>query len=50
MLGAILILAPLFIGALIYGVFMWLRYSLAMPACVVEDVYPPDKRSGAAST
>ena len=37
-LAAILILAPLFVGASIYGVFMWLRYSLAMPACVVEGL------------
>jgi hypothetical protein len=33
-----LILAPLILLALIYGVWMSLRYSLAMPACVVEDL------------
>jgi uncharacterized membrane protein len=33
----ILILAPLFMLGLVYGVWMSLRYSLAMPACVVED-------------
>ncbi len=33
-----LILAPLFMLALVYGVLMSLRYSLAMPACVVEDL------------
>jgi len=33
-----LILLLLFFGALVYGVFMWLRYSLAMPACVVEGL------------
>jgi hypothetical protein len=32
------ILLPVFAGAIIYGIFMWLRYSLAMPACVVEDL------------
>ena len=35
---AMLILAPLFIGALVYGTLMSLRYSLAMPACVVEEL------------
>ncbi len=35
---SMLVLAPLFIATLVYGVFMWLRYSLAMPACVVEDL------------
>jgi hypothetical protein len=29
-----LLLAPAFV----YGIFMWLRYSLAVPACVVEDL------------
>jgi len=33
-----LILAPLFMLALVYGVWMSLRYSLAVPACVVEDL------------
>jgi hypothetical protein len=33
-----LILAPLFLLGLIYGVWMSLRYSLAMPACVVEEL------------
>jgi len=33
-----LILAPLILAALVYGVIMWLRYSLAVPACVVEDL------------
>ena len=36
-LGA-LVLAPLFLAALIYGVLMSLRYSLAVPACVVEEL------------
>ncbi len=34
----VLILAPLLLLALIYGVWMSLRYSLAMPACVVEEL------------
>ncbi len=33
-----LILAPLMLGAGVYGVLMSLRYSLAMPACVVEGL------------
>ena len=33
-----LILTPLFFGALVYGVWMSLRYSLAVPACVVENL------------
>jgi len=33
-----LILAPLFVVTLIYGILMALRYSLAMPASVVEDL------------
>jgi hypothetical protein len=37
-LAGMLILAPVFLGATIYGVIMWLRYSLAMPACVVEGL------------
>jgi hypothetical protein len=37
---AIVILAPLFLLATAYGIFMWLRYSLAMPACVVENRSP----------
>ena len=28
----------LFVPAVVYGAIMWLRYSLAMPACVVEDL------------
>jgi hypothetical protein len=32
------ILMLLFFPAVMYGVFMWLRYSLAMPACVVEEL------------
>ena len=35
-----LILAPLFLMALVYGVWMSLRYSLAVPACVVEEIRP----------
>ena len=35
---SMLVLGPLFIAAVVYGVFMWLRYSLAMPACVVEGL------------
>lgn len=38
MLVGMLIFAPLFLGTTIYGVIMWLRYSLAMPACVVEGL------------
>lgn len=34
----ILILAPLMILAVVYGVWMSLRYSLAVPACVVEEL------------
>jgi membrane-anchored glycerophosphoryl diester phosphodiesterase (GDPDase) len=33
-----LILAPMFILALVFGVWMSLRYSLAMPASVVEEL------------
>ena len=33
-----LIIAPLFLLALVYGTWMSLRYSLAMPACVVEEL------------
>ncbi len=33
-----LILAPLFIIAVVYGILMSLRYSLAIPACVVEEI------------
>jgi len=33
-----LILAPFFILAMVYGTWMSLRYSLAMPACVVEEL------------
>jgi predicted secreted protein len=36
--AGMLILAPLFLAALVYGVIMWLRYSLAVPACVVEEL------------
>jgi hypothetical protein len=34
----LLVIVPLFFLALIYGVLMSLRYSLAMPACVVEEL------------
>jgi hypothetical protein len=42
-----LILSPLFLVTLIYGCLMALRYSLAMPACVVEGLAagPSLKRS-----
>jgi hypothetical protein len=33
-----LILTPFFLLATVYGVWMSLRYSLAVPACVVEDL------------
>jgi predicted secreted protein len=33
-----LILAPLLLAALVYGVLMSLRYSLSVPACVVENL------------
>jgi len=33
-----LLLVPLMLAALVYGVLMSLRYSLAMPACVVEGL------------
>ncbi|MGB7743115.1 MAG: hypothetical protein WBL41_10175, partial [Terracidiphilus sp.] len=35
---SMLILAPLLLAATIYGVLMSLRYSLAVPACVVEEL------------
>jgi hypothetical protein len=35
---AILALLPVFGLAIVYGVFMWVRYSLAMPSCVVEEL------------
>ena len=34
----ILVLAPLMLAAVVYGILMALRYSLAMPACVVEGL------------
>jgi hypothetical protein len=34
----ILIVLLLLLPATVYGVIMWLRYSLAMPACVVESL------------
>ncbi len=42
-----LILAPLLLLAVVYGAWMSLRYSLAMPACVVEELKsgPAIKRS-----
>ncbi len=33
-----LVIVPLFLVALIYGILMSLRYSLSMPACVVEEL------------
>ncbi|MGA7339311.1 MAG: hypothetical protein WBE72_05800 [Terracidiphilus sp.] len=33
-----LLLSPFFMGALVYGILMSLRYALAVPACVVEDL------------
>jgi hypothetical protein len=33
-----LVLAPLLLLALVYGVFMSLRYSLSVPACVVDEL------------
>jgi len=33
-----LVLGPLFLAALVYGVWMSLRYALAIPACVVEEL------------
>lgn len=41
MAGAVvgaLIALFLLVPALVYGIIMWLRYSLAMPACVVEEL------------
>jgi len=35
---SILILVPLFLLAAVYGILMSLRYSLAVPACVVEEL------------
>ncbi len=35
---AVLILGPFFLAAVVYGVIMSLRYSLAVPACVVEEL------------
>ena len=42
-----LVLGPFFLGALVYGILMSLRYSLAVPACVVESLpaRPAIKRS-----
>jgi len=37
-LVSFLVLGPLFLAAVVYGVLMSLRYSLAMPVCVVEGV------------
>jgi hypothetical protein len=37
-LAGMLVLLPVLAAATVYGVLMWLRYSLAMPACVVEDL------------
>jgi hypothetical protein len=44
---AFLVLGPIFLAAAVYGILMSLRYSLAMPVCVVEDVAagPAIKRS-----
>jgi hypothetical protein len=36
--AAILVLGPLFLAATIYAILMSLRYSLAMPVCVVEGM------------
>ena len=36
--GAMILLFLLMVPALIYGILMSLRYSLAVPACVVEDL------------
>ncbi|MGB0063400.1 MAG: hypothetical protein WBP85_03060 [Terracidiphilus sp.] len=38
LVGGVLLIFVLLIPAFVYGVFMWLRYSLAMPACVVEEL------------
>lgn len=40
--GAMIILFLLMVPALIYGILMSLRYSLAVPACVVEDIRAGD--------
>ena len=37
-LAVMAVLMLLFAPAVVYGAIMWLRYSLAMPACVVEDL------------
>ncbi len=37
-LAVMAVLMLLFVPAGVYGAIMWLRYSLAMPACVVEDL------------
>jgi len=42
---SMLVLSPLFLLALVYGVWMTLRYSLAVPACVVEEL-PAGKALG----
>jgi hypothetical protein len=44
---SMLVLLPLFVLAGVYGVWMTLRYSLAVPACVVEELptTPAIKRS-----
>ncbi len=45
--AAFLVLGPLFLAAMAYAIVMSLRYSLAMPVCVVESVAagPAIKRS-----
>ncbi len=37
-LARMVVLMPIFTAAAVYGIIMWLRYSLAMPACVVEEL------------
>ena len=37
-LAGFVIVLLLFFPLFLYGLFMWLRYSLAMPSCVVEDL------------
>jgi len=41
-LGAMAIVGLLMVPAIIYGILMSLRYSLAVPACVVEDMKAGD--------
>lgn len=42
MIGGLLVLGLLLLAALVYAVLMGLRYALAVPACVIEDIKARD--------